>query len=801
VKILRLRKIDITGFRGARFPLSLDLTKSCRSMAIYGDNAHGKSTITDAVEWFLTGRVDHLWREDCKEHALRNVGIRDTDDAVVAIEFGEPSFSGSKRIKGDLTVQSSETGDLREYLKDALAERHILRNADLTTFINKSKGEKRGVIAKIIGFQDVVEFRNVILSTRNALQRDPQYLTAKQMYTQATARLLEVAGGIVGKREQLYETANELLKPYKLTRTISDDESYEACVAELNDKIMAQERFEKKLKLDALKTACKDLTTAITSARESQDRFLSTYAKLVENKGKIAQLNLEDFLRKGQDILTLGFMEENRCPLCGNVIDIEQLKTEIEERIDELVRNREEYEAIRTEKDQFLVDLNDITRKADKVRGACAGLKVATDFISTVSAFEVNETQVAASISAKFSTYDSIEMNQERQQKTEALLRLLDDVTSKADTESRALELKDEEARIVDVTRKLGILSDTFDQYETNATIKGAYEEQIESLNAISNDFVGVQNRALQDALDMMSSDISRFHAALHPQEGVDGVRLRIVGEEGVEFEYSFHGKKTYPPIKYLSESQLNSLGIALFLASVRLFNRQSNFFVLDDVVTSFDAGHRRRLLRLLKEEFKEWQIIVLTHEQFWFDIIKRELSPEGWLMNEVDWDRENGVQIKQSVKDLKDLIGRKRKEGFDVANDVRTLLERVLKEMCCALGVKVAFLYNDWNERRMPGELLGALRSTINQKCEPLKGHSIFSKLDGSNIVGTTGSHDNPIDIADADIDVALQDIDELEKLFRCEECGGFVEKERLVTADSRIMCKCGRKAVAWKK
>lgn len=801
MKMLRLRKIDVSGFRGARFSLSLDLTKSCRSTAIYGDNATGKSTITDAVEWFLTGRVAHLWREDCKEHALRNIRIRDTDDAIVAIEFSEPGFSGSKRLKGDLKVQSSEIEELREYLKDASAERHILRNADLTTFINKPKGEKRDVIAKIIGFDDIVTFRNVVQSTRNALQRDPQYLTAKQMHEQATARLFEVAGGIVAKREDLYETANELLKPYQPTRTISDDESYEACVAELSSRIMEHERFEKKFKLDVLKTGCKDMATAIASARESQDAFVPAYEKLVENKRKIAQLNLEDFLRKGQDILALGPPEEDKCPLCGNAIDIEQLKTEIDTRIEELVQNRQEYEAIRAKKDQFLVDLNDVARKADKLRETCAGLDVVTGFIPMAEAFEVGTVQVAASISANFTTYDPIEMDQERQRETELLLQALDDVANKADTDARALELKDEENTIVDVTRKLGILSDTFREYEANSTIKQVYEEQINSLTTVFDDFVGVQNQALQDVLDMMSADISKFHRALHPEERVDSVRLRIVGEEGVEFEYSFHGVKTYPPVKYLSESQLNSLGIALFLASVKLFNRQGNFFILDDVVTSFDSAHRRRLLRLLKEEFKEWQIILLTHEHFWFDIIRRELLPEGWLMNEVHWDQENGVQIKPSVKDLRELIERKRSEGFDVANDVRTLLERILKDICYALSVRVGFLYNDRNERRMPGELLSALRSTINEKCEPLKGHSIFSKLDGSNIVGTTGSHDNPVDIADADIEVALQDIDELQELFRCGDCGGFVEKDRLVTGDSRIMCKCGQKQLAWKK
>jgi hypothetical protein len=299
--------------------------------------------------------------------------------------------------------------------------------------------------------------------------------------------------------------------------------------------------------------------------------------------------------------------------------------------------------------------------------------------------------------------------------------------------------------------------------------------------------------------LDKISGNIGRFYQMLHPSENVDKVRLRIVGEEGIEFEYYFHGKPTYPPLKYLSESHLNSLGVVLFLASAKLFNRKSGFLVLDDIVTSFDLNHRRRLLRLIKETFGNWQIILLTHEGFWFDIIKKELVPDGWLAKEVICDAENGIQIEPSANDLIALIAAKRQK-FDVSNDLRKILEATLKEICCALEVKMAFRYNDQNERRMSGELMSELRATVNRKCAKLKGHEIFSHLEGSNLIATLGSHDNPETITGGDIDVALGDIAKLRSLFECQGCRRYVEAKNVVPGQNKISCKCGNKEIEWK-
>ena len=57
--------------------------KFCRKGDASAETTSGKSSITDAIEWVIWDRVAHLWREDCKESALRNVDLEDTEEVLM----------------------------------------------------------------------------------------------------------------------------------------------------------------------------------------------------------------------------------------------------------------------------------------------------------------------------------------------------------------------------------------------------------------------------------------------------------------------------------------------------------------------------------------------------------------------------------------------------------------------------------------------------------------------------------------------------------------------------------------------
>lgn len=71
-------------------------------------------------------------------------------------------------------------------------------------------------------------------------------------------------------------------------------------------------------------------------------------------------------------------------------------------------------------------------------------------------------------------------------------------------------------------------------------------------------------------------------------------------------------------------------------------FNEKLDFLVLDDVVNSFDVYHRGELARLLATDFTDRQVLVLTHDQLFYDRLTR-LAPSWAKFEFTSWDFDEG--------------------------------------------------------------------------------------------------------------------------------------------------------------
>lgn len=796
----KLRSLTATGFRGARFKLPLNFTNKHRSLAIYGENAAGKSTVTDALEWFIRDRIEHLWKEDCKLDALRHVKCSDDEASVVEVNFDGEDQNGSKSLSAALKVSTTYgQHEVANLLEDLKSDRIILRHADIVRFLDVSKGGKREAIARIIGFDEIIQFRSVIQQSRNALQKDAAYTGAKQQSENLQTGMIDSVGQVVPDRAVFLEIAKELVEPFEIATEILDKASYTKAVDELRSLGNSAEKIKTAQRLNLLEQLCKNLLIDLSKVVEKLEGFSFDYNALAKERENVNKLRLSEFLVKGKTVIDEDTVSDDECPFCLSPYNIEDLQGEVTKRIAALGELQAKLDECGEAKDELLSAITDAGLKANSV---------VTDYADLVE-FDALVESAKTTYQSLRSGYKAVKVAFETLAVLEPLggfAAAISDLNGKCEVSAKAaqaaakkLELTETEKQITEILTTLQTLGSQVKSYEACQRAIGVFETQILTLSTMFDEFVTVQNKALQAVLDIVSTDVGRFYKKLHPKESIDNVHLAMVGEEGVEFEYSFHGQPTQPPRKYLSESHLNSLGVVLFLANALIFNKQARFLVLDDIVTSFDINHRRRLLRLLKEEFADWQILILTHESVWFDLIKREMGQAGWLFHEVSADNDNGILLENSPSTLRALIAQK-KGKEDVTNDLRKLLEVILKDVCHALEVKVTFRFNELNEKRMPEELLSQLRSTLKAKSPDLVDHSVFSDLAGSTLIANLGSHDNQEKIVGGDIDVFLEDIDKLINLFVCSDCNQLVRTKFPVAGAKAISCKCGCFALSWK-
>ena len=100
-----------------------------------------------------------------------------------------------------------------------------------------------------------------------------------------------------------------------------------------------------------------------------------------------------------------------------------------------------------------------------------------------------------------------------------------------------------------------------------------------------------------------------------------------------LKFEIKWNGKDVRNIMNYLNEGRLNAVALGLFLAYYKKFNASPyKLLLLDDVVIGLDMSLRLPLLEILQKDFDdEYQIIMTTFDENWFNLMKNYLDGSKW--------------------------------------------------------------------------------------------------------------------------------------------------------------------------
>jgi hypothetical protein len=806
---IKIKQLGINGLRGVRStPLILPLKE--KSVLIYGDNGTGKSSMSDSLEWYYTDNVSHLISTEIDlKDALRNSYLLETEQSSIDINFSNPILDSKRNLiykRGKLTSDfSNSSDDFKNYISRSGNENLILRYQTIRNFIDQTKGDKLKFLSEIIGFSEVTRVKDVLRKGVSSLKTEIKNQNFETQINTQKQTLIEKIGAAVSQEQNLFEIINAIIKEKKTgieVKSMPDiDKVLNHIKMPVNNKLLLELKF-----LENCHNALSSLKNEIDFIDTEFIKYHSEFELIANDVQSIMQTYLSDLLKAGSEVLLKKYHKEASCPLCLQPKSIEELKKEIATRLEEIEASSKKKVSFDNAKQTIIAIASERLKRLEVI--------IADTLINDESNTEIKK--AVDSLSTKIKEYEKA--GNERVTSGNSL-RKAEDIKL-TDSDFSIITVVLERVTAIQTSFKndnstvlyanISAAKDAFQKIKKFESEKTKLELQKGSMEIIYNEFVKKQKEGLENFISTFSGAINDYYQYMNPGELFQEIRIVTIGEEdelnGITIEYKYNGNWVSPPQKYFSESHLNCFGLCFFLTSVIAFNKENQFIILDDVISSFDTTHRKKFADLLFEKFSDRQIVLLTHEEEWFQYVRQLAKKRGWQINEIKWTSSKGTHLDEQPGDLKELIqaGIANSSIDLLGNPIRKYLEHSLKEICLNLEVKVSFRFNDINEKRMPDEMLSELKSKINKNSSELKAQAtVIDRVTNSSILGNLLSHDNAFNPKLGDLTAFWSDVLEFEKLFNCQETTctkPAVSLKNYDTVAKKIRCGCDRTKYDWK-
>lgn len=785
---MRLNKIQISWFRGASDSATLDL--GAKNAVIYGSNGSGKSTFVDAIEYIINnGKIRHLSHEYSgkkQELGVRNTHTPNGLSSRCAIHFEDgPVVTADIKPSGKSKLKSDPQG-LLEFIQKWPLENHLLRQDEVSDFIQLPKGQKYSVLLPLLGLDDLEfaadNFRQLkkYISNLSKVEivkiklRELNAKISKQFGSTKPSDILQGLCDLAGK--YLEEVTDKKIPSLSYTLYKKMKERIETATVEhdryLIFKQILDEEVDKKLE-------------SYLSIKEKSDDLV---APLVDSKISVLESTLE-FINNLENL-----NEEIPCPSCGRTLKATDLAEHVKKELNKLKEARELRNSSEENCKIAVRAINEIIRKFDN---------------PSISNWLKNRDQ---KILVKTINYlRKMEINDSKKWDAKSVSNLQQNIPKIVGIVTN--EIKKTPPSVKDFIHD-------FEKVKVALIFPGisglqSYVTKVDSLlNALVDveSSIRAQIRAqTEDIIKEISSKVQELWSKLHPNEPIEGARLYIPSEidKAIDIAIKFFGVEQPSPRLTLSESHRNCLGLCIFLAFSLLRADPDNPIILDDIVSSLDREHRGRLADILMEDLNERQIVLFTHDREWYSELRFRLPNKKWkflvLRHWINpkiglrWSKSSYTfdEARELAKDHPESSGNRTRAAMD--GQMAIVAER--------LRLPMPFLRGDSNDRRTFYEFFN---SVIGES----KKNNRFRKKDGEKYVpfkepiskwekardllcawGNPPSHTGSL--TEGEAEELIEVCENALESFRCTSCNEFVWLADIKTKE-RLQCSCGE--IQWR-
>lgn len=265
----------------------------------------------------------------------------------------------------------------------------------------------------------------------------------------------------------------------------------------------------------------------------------------------------------------------------------------------------------------------------------------------------------------------------------------------------------------------------------------------------------------------------------------------RTIHGQAINFTLKQRDTNVLDPHHLLNEARQSGLALALYLAGRCIMSKTMQadtpkLMVLDDVLIGLDQSNRLPVLELLKTEFSDWQIILLTHDRVWFEMARAHLPESGdesWAgleifegVNEaghthpVPRPLNNFDAVAGNLQTARDFLLANHEKAAAV--HARMAFEQVVKKFCGRKGVPVPFKENP--KELNTGHLLDAIKAWLDQPARAAPkaalDPAIVAVEAARRVILNAFSHSTPVSLVRAEIEAAIDAVEGLHAELRVQ-------------------------------
>ena len=808
--MITVDRIKIEEFRGIR---NLTIELGGANFAVCGPNGTGKSGIVDALEFGLTGSISRLVGKgrgalSVKEHGPHVNNRTRPEKAVVTLEVYIPSLGKTATITRNVKSHKAPTiipddAAIRAVFQHV--QRHpefSLSRREIIKYVLAEPGVRAEEVQALLQLDKLDATRKLLLKISNAATRDLKMLESERdryaTHLKSTLNIAEMKVPTLLASVNVKRTALGLSALTKLESTTSIRDGLETQSGAKSLKVpKAQALTDIADGLTSLEAMRMPETVAVWAGA------VDALKALKENEAKLAKVTRDGMLATALDLF-----DEEHCPVCETKWEPARFRAVVDAQREQLQAAAAERKRVEELTDTVIAALEGLRPMLRQLAIYARDLPSPLDFEPFAAVVKEADHRAQLlrsflplddSIAALNTNWPGIQLAIDHLATLSASVEALPDPTDR-DAARDYLTVGQERLESwrqamtkyaagkakADAAAKVHVLYGT----TTDKALEAIYKE-------VEADFRGYYR-------EINSDDESRFEAQLTPSLGKLG------------FEVDFYGKGFFPPGAYHSEGHQDGMGLCLYLALMKhLLGNQFTFAVLDDVLMSVDAGHRREVCNLLKTKFPDTQFVLTTHDSVWLNHMKSSKLLQGKsAITFRKWHVDHGPkEWKQSDvwEEIDQLVAAN--EISAAASQMRHYLEYAAAEWCANLGGRVEYRSDSKYEL---GDLLPAAISAMNELCKKakataqswsdIKQFGELNQFHAAFISAVTLSSSEQWEINPAvhynewanlqrqDFEPVIKAFKQLERRFSCDACGQLIYVVQNGKTKEAARCGCAK-------